>query len=113
MDGKKIVVVLKNEKLKEIIENHGFQESELPKFLSTDDSPSRYKAVKAETTQWNEFMKKLTAQEQSELVAENKRIIINIEKIENWRERKNKEAQEENAGYSDKMQGFESDICYD
>ena len=39
MDGKKIVVVLKNEKLKEIIENHGFQESELPKFLSTDDSP--------------------------------------------------------------------------
>lgn len=112
MDGKKIVVVLKNEKLKEIIENHDFQESELPKFLSTDDSPSRYKAVKAETTQWNEFMEKLTAQEQSELVAENKRIIINIEKIENWRERKNKEAQEENAGYSDKMQGFESDICY-
>lgn len=112
MDGKKIVVVLKNEKLKEIVENHGFQESELPKFLSADDSPSRYKAVKAETTQWNEFMEKLTAQEQSELVAENKRIIINIEKIENWRERKNKEAQEEIAGYSDKMQGFESDICY-
>lgn len=112
MDGKKIVVVLKNEKLKEIIENHGFQESELPKFLSADDIPSRYKAVKAETTQWNEFMEKLTVEERSQLVVENRRVIINIEKIENWREEKNKKNMEKNEGYSDKMQGFEGEICY-
>lgn len=112
MDGTKIVVLLENEKLKEIIENHGFQESELPKFLSADDIPSRYKAVKAETLQWNEFMEKLTVEERSQLVVENRRVIINIEKIENWREEKNKKNKEENEGYSDKMQGFEGEICY-
>lgn len=112
MGGMKIVVVLKKEKLKEIIEHHGFQENELPKFLSADDIPSRYKAVKAETTQWNEFMEKLTVEERSQLVVENRRVIINIEKIENWREEKNKKNMEENEGYSDKMQGFEGEICY-
>lgn len=106
------MILLKSEELKRVIDVHGFQESDLPKFIPEDFDTSKYVAVKGESSKWNEMMEKLTDEEKSELKVENKRIVINIEKIEEWRDRKNKKDKGKNEAYSDKMQGFEGEICY-
>ena len=49
------MILLKSEELKRIIDVHGFQESDLPKFIPEDFDTSKYVAVKGESSKWNEM----------------------------------------------------------
>lgn len=81
-------ILLKSEELKRIIEQYGIHKDDLPKCIPEDISSSKYVAV-IEGNKWNELKKKLPTQEYEALKEQNNNnIVIDIEKIEEMREKK-------------------------
>ncbi len=80
-------ILLKSKELKRIMEQYEIHKDDLPKCIPEDITSSKYVTV-IEGNKWNELKKKLSPQECEALRVENKHIVIDIEKIEEMREKK-------------------------